>query len=101
MQLHRLIACKAEVSKAEYPGVLAALERLAEGDFEINWEAAVFAYWLDDNDSIQHIGHWDAGGSVDVTGNAYAIGGRFVRSMFTDATFSGVDWQGIQVRNVY
>ena len=96
MQLHRLIACKAEVSKAEYPDVLAALERLAEGDFEIAWEASIFAFWLDDSPCVQHIGHWDAGASGDVTGNAYAVGGGFVRNMISDAAFQGVDWQNIK-----
>jgi DNA phosphorothioation-dependent restriction protein DptH len=95
MQLHRLIACKAEVSMADYPGILSALERLAEGDYEICWDASIFAFWLDDNISIEHIGSWDPGTSCNVTGHAYAIGGGFVRNMFADRTFSGVEWASI------
>jgi len=95
MQLHRLIACKAEVTKADYPLVLAALERLAEGDFDITWDASIFAFWLDDSDSIVHIGSWRPDISCDVSGNAYAIGGAFVRNMFADSSFLGVDWTSI------
>lgn len=42
---HRLVASKAEVENSSQAAVLSALERLAEGDYSIEWGAAVFAFW--------------------------------------------------------
>ncbi|MGJ8653037.1 MAG: helicase HerA domain-containing protein [Opitutaceae bacterium] len=92
MQLHRLIASKAEVYKQEYPKALAALERLAEGNFEISWSASIFAYWIDQNDTIQRIGFWNPNGTEEITANAYTIGGKFVRNLFCNADQPPVDW---------
>ncbi len=47
LQLHRLIASKAEISGRDQAQVLTALERLAEGDYDIKWRAAALAFWTD------------------------------------------------------
>jgi len=86
MQLHRLIASKSEISRAQQTDVLAALERLAEGDYDISWNAAVFAFWTDSKDAnIQEIGHWKAGVSDGVTACIYAMGSQFVKQLATDS----------------
>ena len=92
MQLHRLIASKTEVSRNRYHGVLAALERLAEGDFEVSWDASVFAFWINRDDEIKRTGYWLTGGSPSVTANIYSIGGSFVRRLITDSGMDAIDW---------
>lgn len=92
MQLHRLIASKTEVSKVKYTDVLSALERLAEGDFVVTWDASVFAFWIDQDPEIKRVGYWSAGGDLDVVANVYSVGGEFVRQMVTDSLKSPVNW---------
>jgi DNA phosphorothioation-dependent restriction protein DptH len=92
MQLHRLVASKAEVDRGRYPAVLAALERLAEGDFDISWSASVFAFWVNQDDEIKRIGFWSTGASPVVTANVYSIGGGFVRRLMTDSEVGKIDW---------
>ncbi len=93
MQLHRLIASKTEVNKSRYPDVLTALERLAEGDFEVSWDASVFAFWINRDDEIKRIGYWiSAGCYPPVTANVYSIGGSFVRRLITDPEVGDINW---------
>lgn len=92
MQLHRLVASKAEVSKGHYPEVLAALERLAEGDFDIIWSASVFAFWVNQEDEIKRIGFWSTGDATAVTANVYSIGGGFVRRLICEPASAVIDW---------
>lgn len=47
LQLHRLIASKAEIAGRDQIRVLSALERLAEGNYDIEWRAAAITYWTD------------------------------------------------------
>jgi len=92
MQLHRLIASKAEVSRIQYANALVALERLAEGDFEIVWEASVFAFWLNQNPVIKRVAYWNTGISYSVIANIYEIGGGFVKRLTTDFENKSIDW---------
>ena len=92
MQLHRLIASKTEVSKPQYSIALLALERLAEGDFEIVWEASVFAFWINMDPGIKRVGYWNAGEAPSVTANIYEIGGGFVKKIATDFENQSIDW---------
>jgi DNA phosphorothioation-dependent restriction protein DptH len=56
LQLHRLIASNTKISKQRQQFIMAALERLADGVFDISWQAAVLSFWTDsDNDSIENI----------------------------------------------
>lgn len=47
LQLHRLIASKAEITSTKQDSVMAAMERLVEGDYSISWYGAVLAFWTD------------------------------------------------------
>lgn len=47
LQLHRLIASRTKVNSSQEADFLSAMEKLAEGDFEITWGAAVFTFWTD------------------------------------------------------
>ncbi len=96
MQLHRLIASKAEVIKDQYANALVALERLAEGDFDISWEASVFAFWIDQNPDIKRIAYWDTGWKGEIA-NVYSIGGGFVKRLITDSEFQDIDWEQLNV----
>jgi DNA phosphorothioation-dependent restriction protein DptH len=98
MQLHRLIASKTEVSKTKYSDVLSALERLAEGDFLVTWDASVFAFWIDQDPEIQRVGYWSLGGDLDVVVNVYTVGGGFVRQLMTDSSEYPVDWTALNAQ---
>ncbi len=98
MQLHRLVASKAEVERSRYPEALAALERLAEGDFDIAWSASVFAFWVNRDDEIKRVGYWNTGESGAVIANVYAIGGGFVRRLFVDFLVDSIDWTPSSIR---
>ncbi len=59
MQLHRLIASKGKASRANYKDALMALERLSEGYFNINWQAAVLVFWTDvETDYFNSVPEW-------------------------------------------
>jgi len=47
MQLHRLVSTHGSTTKAKYGETLAALERLGEGLFAVDWQAGIFAIWTD------------------------------------------------------
>jgi len=47
LQLHRLIASKAEIQHTEKQSILSALERLSEGEYDISWRASAVTYWTD------------------------------------------------------
>lgn len=82
LQLHRLVASKAEIDKNRQTEVLSALERLAEGDYTIEWGASVFAFWNDDKSpDPKHIGHWTVGTTSDVAADIYMLGSGFVRRL--------------------
>ncbi|MRS01863.1 ATP-binding protein, partial [bacterium] len=98
MQLHRLIASKTEVSKIKYSDVLSALERLAEGDFLVTWDASVFAFWIDQDPEIKRAGYWSVGADLDVVANLYTVGGGFVRQLMTDSLEYPVDWTTINAQ---
>ncbi|OPY77732.1 MAG: AAA-like domain protein [Syntrophorhabdus sp. PtaU1.Bin153] len=97
MQLHRLIASKAEIERRQYQDVLSALERLAEGDYEITWGAAVFAFWINSDDAkIKRIGQWECGLAGDLKANIYVMGSEFVRQAAVGGKESSIDWTGLE-----
>ncbi len=82
LQLHRLIASKAAVAQQKQSKVLSALERLAEGDYSVEWQASVFAFWSEDqSDQIVRIGSWNSAGLNDINVNFYTIGSEYVRKL--------------------
>jgi DNA phosphorothioation-dependent restriction protein DptH len=92
MQLHRLIASKTEVNNTQYPNVLAALERLAEGDFEISWAASVFAFQINKEDKIERIAYWMPRAEPAITAQVYTIGGSFVSKLLAASEDMEIDW---------
>ena len=52
MQLHRLIAGKGITTTAQYTTTLRALERLSNGYFDIEWQAAAVAFWTDSDAEV-------------------------------------------------
>lgn len=93
LQLHRLITSKAEIDSSQQAGVLSALERLAEGDYIIDWGAAVFAFWSDDNSAeATRIGRWKTGETTDAIADVYKMGSEFVRRLALDGATFPVTW---------
>lgn len=82
LQLHRLVTSKAEIDNTSQAAVLSALERLAEGDYKIEWGAAVFAFWSDDDTSeSRRIGTWTVACPQSVPAEIYTMGSQFVREL--------------------
>jgi len=60
LQLHRLIASKSQVAPMAFEATVSALERLAEGDFDICWRATAIGFWTDqDGDACVLEDTWD------------------------------------------
>ncbi|MEO2172649.1 MAG: hypothetical protein ABGY96_00970, partial [bacterium] len=99
MQLHRLITSKAEIDRGQHAEVLSALERLAEGDYDVTWSAAVFAFWVNsDEANIQRIGHWTTNTYNDPTVSIYALGRKFVKYLATSTQEFPIDWSELENR---
>lgn len=99
MQLHRLIASKTEIDRGQHAEVLSALERLAEGDYDVTWSAAVFAFWINSGETnIKRIGHWTTGISNDVTASIYAIGSQLVKHLAIGSQDFPICWSELQTR---
>jgi DNA phosphorothioation-dependent restriction protein DptH len=82
LQLHRLVASKAEIENSHQADVLSALERLADGDYAIEWGAAIFAFWSDDASTTpKHLGKWTVETPDPVPADIYMLGNGFVRSL--------------------
>lgn len=82
MQLHRLIAAKAKIDQYQHEDVISALEKLAEGDYDISWNASVFAYWIDDNVTMfKKTGFWKVDGIEQETASVYAIGRKHIKEI--------------------
>jgi DNA phosphorothioation-dependent restriction protein DptH len=83
MQLHRLIAARAKIDKAgDMSKVISALEKLAEGDYEISWEASVMAFWTEaEFDNIFKAGCWENDNLCSGKANVYSIGVNHIRSI--------------------
>ena len=94
LQLHRLIASRTEITYQQQPAVLAALERLADGDYSITWGAAIFAYWTDlKSGAAQKAGEFQfTEGNADLTANIFTIGSEFVRKLCLGDKRLSVDW---------
>lgn len=58
MQLHRLITSKGSTEHTNYTNALQAMERLSEGQYNIQWKAAAVAIWTDYNAQFQSIPEW-------------------------------------------
>jgi len=99
MQLHRLIASKAETKRGRQAVVTTALERLAEGDFEIEWKAVVFAFWIDKNDDrLQRVGAWES--PAGVRADIFTTGSTFIKNLATAQQGFSFSWEELQQKAV-
>lgn len=96
LQLHRLIASKAEIAKKDEKRVLTALERLADGDFDIEWRGAAVTFWTDqESTEISTADVWPC--SVEGTETRIAVisaGTEFVRSLCETDRQVTLPWDG-------
>lgn len=93
MQLHKLIACKTFINRAQETEVLNALETLAEGDYEIDWDAAVFGFSLCNNTSdLTKVGYWQTNIQEVPEIKAYSIGSPFVLKIAKQDQDLPIDW---------
>jgi DNA phosphorothioation-dependent restriction protein DptH len=94
LQLHRLIASKAEIKPAEQSAVLSALERLADGDYDIAWGGAVFAFWCDESSAdMRRTGHWSVSdGTEDVVAEVFEMGSGFVKALCSAGAAPPMPW---------
>ncbi|MBU4386828.1 MAG: type IV secretion system DNA-binding domain-containing protein [Actinobacteria bacterium] len=100
LQLHRLITSKAKIENSQVKSVLSAMERLANGDFEIEWGASVFAFWSDDgSNEVKRIGTWKPNKERELTADIYSIGSNFVRNLASGGTVPSVSWAEWQERS--
>jgi len=94
LQLHRLIASKAEVTKQDECLVLTALERLAEGDFDVTWRAAAVTFWTDDAaDELKEAASWPCAvedGELRIS--VLSAGNEFVRNLCVAGRASTLPW---------
>jgi DNA phosphorothioation-dependent restriction protein DptH len=91
MQLHRLIAAKAKIDKYHEQQVISALEKLAEGDYEISWNASVMAFWIDDElGTVKRTGTWNNPETSTGKANVFSIGRNYIKALaqFTDESSS-------------
>jgi len=93
LQLHRLVASKAEIDNRQMADVLSALERLAEGDYDITWGAAVLAFWSNNQAAeAKRIGRWTVGEESGVTAGIYEMGSELVRRLALEDAGFPVTW---------
>jgi DNA phosphorothioation-dependent restriction protein DptH len=96
LQLHRLIASKAEIAKRDEQRVLTALERLADGDYDVEWRACAITFWTDQESSeITQAHAWPC----DIEGNEFSIiglsaGTELVRSLCSQECRAELPWEG-------
>lgn len=97
MQLHRLIASRTVIDKGQQMQVLTALERLAEGDYNISWDASVFAFWIDAHeDGVQHIGSWNPPSQENLTAKIFSMGNSFIMQIADDDRYTPTPWEEIE-----
>ena len=99
LQLHRLIASKSEILGRDQRRVLSALERLAEGEFDVTWRAAAVTFWTDQSTpSISQTDSWPfsiEGKDMDI--GVVSCGTEFVHALKLPPFFGqwlSKDWLG-------
>ncbi|MEW6378862.1 MAG: DUF87 domain-containing protein [bacterium] len=101
LQIHRLIASKAEITRRDQERrVLTALERLAEGDYDIEWRAAAIFFWTDHagaNLSLNDV--WPYAFEEQELGiNVVSAGSTYVRTLCTAKAASAFPWEGSPIQ---
>ena len=101
LQLHRLIASKTGISRYRQDAVMAAMEQLANGDYDIKWHGAVLAFWTDSNgDELEQIGN----GTYEVIDigtlnfSIYAMGRKAVHHLCVGEKVLKLDWKDSSIQ---
>jgi len=100
LQLHRLISSRARIGNSDDSAFLEAMEKLAEGDFDITWDAAVFTFWTDtEGAGLKTSEVFEVQvGDMDLSVPVYAGGYSFVRDICAGRINAPTDWQqGIEL----
>ncbi len=94
LQLHRLISSKSEIMGRDQGRVLSALERLAEGEFNIEWRATALTFWTDQNaPGISQTDIWPHSVEGQEIGiGVVSCGTEFVRSLCEDGLRFTIPW---------
>ncbi len=96
LQLHRLIASKTGISRQRQDVIMAAMERLADGDYAIAWHAAVLAFWTDsESTDLERTGD-ELYENLDygrLKFGIYAIGREAVKNLCTGEKLLRLDWR--------
>ena len=96
LQLHRLIASKTEIVERDQRLVLTGLERLAEGEFDIEWQAAAITYWTDQTSpdiSQAEVWRYPVEGK-ELSINVLSTGSEFVRDLCERGPSITLPWDG-------
>jgi DNA phosphorothioation-dependent restriction protein DptH len=99
LQLHRLITSKAEIAKSDEVKVLTALERLSEGDFQVEWHAAALTFWTDQEVDLAINVTWPfhfEGQELDIS--VIAAGNSYVRSLSLAEGGEDLPWSDSTIR---
>lgn len=94
LQLHRLIASRANIKPSQESDFLNAMEKLSEGNFEISWGAAIFTFWTDSQSSILESYEdfeviW---GDKSVSVPIYSAGYKFLKNICSGNVSPIEDW---------
>lgn len=94
LQLHRLISSKSEIMGRDQGRVLSALERLAEGEFDIDWRATALSFWTDQNaPGISQTDIWPFSVEGQEVGiGVVSCGTEFVRTLCEEGVRSTIPW---------
>lgn len=95
LQLHRMISGSVRLtSDSNIAKYLAAMERLASGEFEIEWGAGIFAFWTDSDSAemkCSELRSFELGGiGYDVP--VYEAGCKFVYRLCADEESPTLQW---------
>ena len=100
LQLHRLIASKAEISGQDQCAVLLALERLGEGIYSITWRASAVTYWTDQTSGEMTLAdEWQTvidGQPMHI--GVTSAGSDFVRHVCTEPYDYSIPWPDSVIR---
>ena len=95
LQLHRLIASSVRLTNTTDMGkYLIAMERLASGEFEIEWGAGVFAFWTDSESADMKCNEHRTFSLDDVEYSVpvYEAGCKFVYRLCADEASPTLEW---------
>ncbi|NCB25559.1 MAG: ATP-binding protein [Bacteroidia bacterium] len=95
LQIHRFLASRAIIETQEKESLMASMEWLADGNYEIEWNAFIFAFWSNrDTDGLELAGQeiW-ADGEKSVKIQTLIVGKNTVYDVCTGKKLEIPSWQ--------